>query len=551
MHTNRLWSALALAVLMGGWGGDRVVRSGSGRAASGSAGRGATRAAASAASAAAGSGAPHGSRAGVSAAVSLPRFALFGWVSPPNDSTTPERIAELAGVELNVMLPAWADSGHLGQNLRRMRLAADRGVRCLAWDDRFYRIYITGEASLALLDTIVADYAAEPGFLGYYFTDEPPPSDFKLLARIYSDLRARDPVHPAWDNLNGFKGFSDRAAWESYTREFIQTVGPAVLCNDHYDFVEGRDREQYVENLVALRAIADEYGLPFWFIVQLVQHGEYRGLDPGELRWQVSQLLAYGARGVGYFTYWTPAPDKTWNWQPAVVGYDGRRSPWYDVLAAFNPRVRAAGELLAGLTWLSAQHAGSLPPGADPFVADDWVGAVEGRAAIGRFAGPAGERYLLVVNSDSLAAHTVRLSLPHARRVWKLGPANEAWSELVTELATEGVRLPLALESGDFALVRLGADPARPPGPVLALGPSPASGVVRFAVSRIGAGARIEIVDAQGRRVWSSAVGPNAAPIAWRGERDGGGRTRPGIYLARVTDASGTTTARFSWLGSR
>src|SRR5881396_522430 len=37
-------------------------------------------------------------------AASLPRFTLFGWVSPPNESTTAERISELAGAGLNVAL---------------------------------------------------------------------------------------------------------------------------------------------------------------------------------------------------------------------------------------------------------------------------------------------------------------------------------------------------------------------------------------------------------------------------------------------------------------
>ena len=49
-----------------------------------------------------------------------------------------------------------------------------------------------------------------------------------------------------------------------------------------------------------------------------------------------------------------------------------------------HPRVLAAGDSLAWLTWISTQHAGSVPPGGAAFVPDDWVREVEGRAAIGR-----------------------------------------------------------------------------------------------------------------------------------------------------------------------
>ena len=519
----RVLSTFSLAALLGGSGGDRAAQP-----------------------------APASAQAVAQArlaSASLPRFALFGWVSPPNDSTTDARIAELAGAGLDVALPAWADSGRFEDNLRRIRYAADHGVRCLAWDERFDRVYNHG-APMALLDTIVADYASEPGFLGYYFTDEPPPEDFPLLAQIYADLAARDPVHPAWDDLRGLYWFGNRAAWESYARSFIETVHPSVLVNNQYDFLVGSDRQQFVENAAAMRALSDEYGIPFWVIVLLVQHLQYRGLEDGELRWEVAQLLAYGARGVGYFTYWTPAPDPAFNWQPAIIGYDGTRTHWYDMLAAFNPRVLAAGEALAGLTWISTQHAGSVPRGGAPFAPDDWVRDVEGRAAIGRFAGGSGERYLLIANSDSLAPRTIVLSLPRTRRAWKQAVPAGSWSEVRAEPEALGVtQVRIALDAGDFALLKLERDPSA--GPVLAVGPNPARFTVRFSVTGIGAGARLEILDTIGRRAWSSALTPGAGPFAWRGEREDGGRARPGIYFVRVTDASGVTTARFSWLGSR
>ena len=462
----RVLSTFSLAALLGGSGGDRAARP-----------------------------APASAQAVAQArlaSASLPRFALFGWVSPPNDSTTDARIAELAGAGLDVALPAWADSGRFEDNLRRIRYAADHGVRCL--------------------------------------------EDPALVAEL------RD--------LRGLYWFGNRAAWESYARSFIETVHPSVLVNNQYDFLVGSDRQQFVENAAAMRALSDEYGIPFWVIVLLVQHLQYRGLEDGELRWEVAQLLAYGARGVGYFTYWTPAPDPAFNWQPAIIGYDGTRTHWYDMLAAFNPRVLAAGEALAGLTWISTQHAGSVPRGGAPFAPDDWVRDVEGRAAIGRFAGGSGERYLLIANSDSLAPRTIVLSLPRTRRAWKQAVPAGSWSEVQAEPEALGVtQVRIALDAGDFALLKLERDPSA--GPVLAVGPNPARFTVRFSVTGIGAGARLEILDTMGRRAWSSALTPGAGPFAWRGEREDGGRARPGIYFVRVTDASGVTTARFSWLGSR
>lgn len=51
-----------------------------------------------------------GARGGARAApAAVPRFALFGWVSPPADSTTAYRYDELAGAGLNLTQPAWED----------------------------------------------------------------------------------------------------------------------------------------------------------------------------------------------------------------------------------------------------------------------------------------------------------------------------------------------------------------------------------------------------------------------------------------------------------
>ncbi len=527
MSALRVWSACTLALILAGVSGDRL--SADDRIASASA--------------------PRAARA-TAIPDPLRHFALFGWVSPPVESTNAARFDELSQLALNVALPAWLDSGRLVANQQRMGLAAPRGVRCLAWDNRLEGLDFNDPGSPAILDSVVADYRSDPGFFGYYFTDEPQPAESPRLARYYAELASRDPAHPSFDNLIGRGGFSTRAEWESYVRQFADTVHPTVLCDALYDFLVGSDRGLFVENAAGLRALADEYGIPFWGIVLLVQHGSYRDLTPGELRWQVSMLLAYGARGVGYFTYWTPAPDPVWNWQPAVIGYDGVRSRWYTVLQGFNPSVRAAGETLASLAWISTQHAGSQPVGGAAFARDGWIASVAGRAAIGRFKGDPTSRFVLVVNADSSGAQTIALSFAQPVRVSRLGDAADIWSPLPTEPDGANGRVSLFLSSGDFALLRLDSNLDAPPvGPRLTVGPNPACCAVRLAVTRLGSRAHLEILDSAGRRVWARDLEQDDTVLVWRGERDGGGTVRPGIYHVRVRDSLGQASARVSWVG--
>ncbi len=475
-------------------------------------------------------------------------FVLFGWVSPPADSTTEARVAEMSAIGLNLTLPAWEDSGRVADNLARLGWAGAHGMRCLIWDGRFNGAHQWLPTFEDTLDRIVADYRGQPAFYGYYLGDEPPPDEWPLLARLRVALRARDPDHPAWNNLRGRSSFVDRAAFAAYLRDFAAVESPTMLCADHYDFLLTGDRVQFVENAATLRAEADSAGLPFWDIVQLIPHGPYRPLAPGELRWQVAQLLAYGARGVGYFTYWTPDRDSVFGDGQGIIARDGTRTPWYDFLLGFDRGVRAAGETLARARWRRTTHAGSVPPGGAAFTPDERIALVEGRAAIGEFDGADGARLVLVANSDSILASTVTLRLggPADVRLLATGSSNPF---AAGEPPGWNGQVALSLEAGDFALVEIAPLLDRPA--ELALAPNPAGGLVRFAPALPAGEGSLEILDLSGRRVWSVRLAPGVSEVEWRGQRDDGGAARPGLYFARVRGGGGGALRRFVWMGAR
>ncbi len=486
-------------------------------------------------------------------AAALPRFALFGWVSPPRESTTAARYAELAGAGFNVTGLAWADSGLASENQLRLDYTRPHGVRNLLFDQQLENIRFPDTSTYHWADSVAARYRGDSAFLGYYLGDEPPASQFTELGNYFALLAARDPSHPSWNNLNGRLTFATLAEWLTYTRDYVAAVHPAVLCNDQYDFLDSGDRHQLVENVAGLAAVARENGVPFWGIVLLTKHGSYRQVTTGMLRWQIAQWLSYGARGIGYFTYWTPAPDVNLDWQPAMIEWGtGNRTAMYDTVKTLNARLRPLGEYLAGLQWLATEHAGSVPIGGTTFAGDSLLAAVEGRAAIGEFADSAGTPHLFVANDDSLGARTITLTLGgRGRRAWRLRDDGGAWDELSVSGSN---RLSLPLEAGDFALLRLsGACDSLVAGACtlrLSLGPNPARGAVRFSLSGASGATTLEILDLSGRRVWSRSFPGGSAGVAWSGERTGGGRAHAGVYFVRLEDARGVLVRRLSWLGA-
>ncbi len=483
----------------------------------------------------------------------LPRFALFGWVSPPEGFDTPERYAELAAAGFNVVMPAWEDSGGEAANRRRLDLARPHGLRCLLVDVELDRYVASEPATAAWVDTVVARYSGDPALLGWYLGDEPDLDRMPRLRQWFDALSGRSPDYVPYNNLLGRMAFASNEAWANYLMQYVNTVHPMLLCADQYDFLENGDRNQLVECAATLTSFARDQGIPCWGILQLVQHRGYRAVTPGLLRWQAGQWLAYGARGIGWFTYWTPAPDTFWRWQPAMITHEGVRTPLYDDVRELNRELATVGNELAGMVWLSCEQAGSVPPGGTPFAPDDAVAAVEGRATVGTFLDSLERTHVLVVNADSVAARTVALTLAGAgRRAWSLDGAG-AWNPI--EVSAAG-RCALTLEPGAFALLRLSdkADSlvAGRAAPQMQAGPNPARGRVAFSLARMTRGARLELLDLSGRRVWSRdfADGGSAA-VTWYGQRDGGGRVPPGIYVARLEDAHGATVRRVSWLGGR
>jgi hypothetical protein len=493
--------------------------------------------------------APHPGRA------TLPRFALFGWVSPPADSTTAGNYAELAGAGLNLTVLAWEDPGLVAPNLARLEVSAPVGVKNLLLDNRLDHVRENDPASHATLDSITAAYRDHPAFLGYYLGDEPPADRFPRIAEWFRLLRSRDPLHPGWNNLFGRGAFPNGEAFLTYLRDYVTQVQPAVLSTDHYDHFVNGERGQFIENVAGTAQVAREAGIPFWGIVLLTQHGTYRPMDDGLLAWQVAQWLSYGARGIGYFTYWSVAPEyePEHAWKDGMVRWDGTRSPHYDRVRALNEVVKPVGEALAGLTWLGTEHAGGVPVGGTAFAPDELVAAVEGRATLGTFVAHGGRPHLFVANRDSSAGRTITLELVGERTVERLDVSG-AWSPWPSAETASGRHVELPLPPGGFALLRLSGGgcagiPLEHCRGTLTSSPEPAQGSVRFAAQRVLGPSTITLLDAGGRRIWSRTLTGEAPVVMWDGHDEKGARAKPGIYWARLEDGKGAVTRRITWLG--
>jgi hypothetical protein len=216
------------------------------------------------------------------------------------------------------------------------------------------------------LDELVSRVRQHPALYSYFITDEPNATNFPGLGKLVAYLRERDPAHLAYINLFptyasneqlGNKG-DKISAYEQHLLQYVETVKPALVSYDHYQFTTNGDSPDYFLNLSLIRRAAQNFGLPFLNIVQACTWApSMRVPTPDEMRFLVYTTLAYGAQGISYYVYCWPGHTG------GIANPDGTPTPIYDALKTLNRDFVAIASQLKSLKSIDVYHAGMMPPG--------------------------------------------------------------------------------------------------------------------------------------------------------------------------------------------
>jgi hypothetical protein len=348
-----------------------------------------------------------------SASSSTSDFIATFWCGPPLDLFDDRRAAEIAAAGFNVVGFPCEGGYDRDRNRRALDVAARHGLGMLVADHRFgpAALRAGGDWRPGLRDA-VRDYAGHPALRGYFVADEPVVAEFADVAAMVAEIRVVDPTGVAYVNLLPDYIPPDKLGAESYERyveRFVEEVEPRLLSYDYYPFGKEKDRSTFFANLGVIRWVARRHRIPFLLIALAMPHGPYRDPTEAELAWQVFHALAFGARGVSYFTYWTPPTGGEWNNRYGLVE-GGKRTLHYHQVSRINAKARALAAELAGFdSYAVADSTGetglSFPVG--PIAAADG-----GTFTAGLFRDETGTVAALIVNRDyrygARAAFTLR-----------------------------------------------------------------------------------------------------------------------------------------------
>ena len=313
------------------------------------------------------------------------RFAIGFWVDPPASTDLDARYSEIAEANFTFII------GNFGAStsdtiLRQLDLCEKYGLKAI--------VSMAGKTP-DLLPTSNACW-------GYFLADEPGAGAFPDLRKSTDAIRTARPGKLAYVNL--FPNYCPPSAlgtndYNEHVQRFVNEVNPDVLSMDHYpQFSPTADgREDYCQNLEVMRRHSLAANIPFWNFFNALPYGPHTDPTEAQLRWQVFTSLAYGAKGVMYFCYWTPV-GADFPKGGAIITLNGRKTRHYAEAQRINGALKNLGPTLMQLTSTSVVR---LRPKGDPSTAlnDTALRSIsDGDYLIGMFQHADGRRATLVNN---------------------------------------------------------------------------------------------------------------------------------------------------------
>jgi len=258
-----------------------------------------------------------------------------------------------------------------------------------------------------------------PALFGYYLRDEPKAPAFPGLANWVAAYRKADPDARCYINL-----FPNVASipqlgvttYDEYVESFVATVKPSFVSYDHYALMDdGSLKGGYFQNLESVRKIALKYNLPFWNIVLSNSHFHYAEPSENGFRFQAYTTLAYGARGISYFTYFAPA---TGNYRLAPIDQFGHKTAVWDMLRSVNLQIHQLAPTYLQLKSVNVFHHPDVPKECQGIASSKFVQEVSGGSfVVGEFEGPQGRPFVMVVNKDLHKSAVLGISFKQPGRV--------------------------------------------------------------------------------------------------------------------------------------
>jgi hypothetical protein len=320
-------------------------------------------------------------------------FPIMPWNAPPHDPEVLKKIHDCGFTVAGFVSPAGLDA------------CSKAGLKAIVSDARVSNYdwaNVDPEKARQNVSALVAEVGRHPAVFGYYLRDEPSTGFFAGLENVASIVRELAPGK--WPYINLFPDYAENGQlgttnYAEYLERFISTCHPRIISYDNYSLMDdGSVRGSYWSNLEAIRSAAKSHNLEFWNIALSVAHFHYREPNAADLRFEAYTTLAYGGRGLSWFTYFAPPVG---GYRGAPIDQFGNETPAWHVMQNVNLQVQKLAPTILQLSSDDVYHIGSVPTGCKAPPTNSLVSGVAGdNFLVGEFTHSDKTRYVMVVNKD-------------------------------------------------------------------------------------------------------------------------------------------------------
>jgi hypothetical protein len=346
------------------------------------------------------------------------QFPIFPWDELPSD---PAKYQE--GYECGFNLAGFAPP----EALDAVHAA---GMKCFVKDPRIsvrdHRDFDDAEIK-SNVSAVVQSTTSNAAVFGYHLIDEPAHSLIPTVAKWARTVSEEIPANQlAYVNLLPFpfdesgNSQSNIVKYEKYLTSFIDLAKPKAFSYDNYAlFPDGSIRSTFYLNLEIARDVSLKAGIPFWFVGLANTHFRYAEPSYATFRFQVFSALAYGVRGIGWFTY---EPRDRGNYRQFAIDFDGRRTPTWDMLRAANMQIHRLGPTYLQLRSVNVFHYPEVPVGCHGIETSHFLKSIKGEGPflVGEFTDASGRPYFLIVNKSLTSSTPFKPELKKTGKLMKV-----------------------------------------------------------------------------------------------------------------------------------
>ena len=290
---------------------------------------------------------------------------------------------------------------HTSEIRKAMELCQQAGIAYFVCDNTYRCDSDRGAIAPRSTESIIQSmkdkwYLNEASFGGLAVKDEPHYKDLDLMVGVNEALKELTDGKILYTNLfpryasEYQTGFSENAAdrshtswenYEKYVRKYVEVVKPDIVAYDFYvfmqkdatiesalgtnnikDIIKGEiNVTDYIKSLSMYREVAKENNIPFWVTVASYNHRHVSQFTQKQTEWTVNTSLAYGAKGIQYYTYWdsnigASCPDAWENQQErGLVTLNGSLHDTYYRVKKINDNIKTVDHVL-----MKADHKGVI-----------------------------------------------------------------------------------------------------------------------------------------------------------------------------------------------